>query len=119
MLEIKDFDYNIFCFSVEKNIDPIYIFFYEIGHYIHACVTKGEMNIDKKIMDKLNQKGFPKKKKSKEYLRKENFTNILAIGIMYDSPYENHDPFTNILKEDKAVYSELVKNIINNFKNNK
>lgn len=117
--EIKDFDYNIFCFNVEKNIDPVYIFFYEMGHYIHACTTKGEMNVSKKLMDKLNQEGFPKIDKPKEYARRENFTKILAIGIMYNSPYKCHDPFTNILKKDKAVYSELVKNIINNFKKDK
>lgn len=36
---------------------------------------------------------------------------------MYNSPYENCDPFKEISKEDKKVFNELVKEMLKDFYN--
>lgn len=110
--------YQFFFFNIkDKDISPIYVTIHEFGHYIHTNYSKGKMNIDRKILNLLKKTGFYNIKKTDPYSQKEALADILAIGIMYNSPYENCDPFKEISKEDKKVFNELVKEMLKDFYN--
>ena len=73
------------------------------------------MNIDRKILKKLKNTGFSYISDADSYSQKEALADILAMGIMYNSPYENCDPFKEIPKEDKKIFNELVKEMLKDF----
>lgn len=108
----EDYGYNFFFFNVKNDISPIYVFLHEIGHYIHINITKGKLNINKKILEKIKKTGFSKFASANNDIQKEVFADILAMGIMCDSPYEEYDPFVDITKEDKKEFKKLVSEIL-------
>ncbi len=106
-----EFEYNIFLFDVKDNKSPVYIFFHELGHYIHSNITNGKLYIPEDIILKLKDNGI-NIENMEEYQKNDFFADILAIGLMYGSPYEKEDPFFKTKEKNKNLFKDIVNKLL-------
>lgn len=107
-----ELSYNFFFFNVKRKVAPEYIVFHELGHFLHSNCTNGKLNLIKKIYEPLKNAGMDIKNATL-YEQKEFIADILATGLMYQSPYEKYIPF-NFLEEHKLLFKEIAEKITNN-----
>lgn len=104
--------YHYIIFNVKnKNISPVYVFLHEIGHTIHFATTKNGDYIPEDILDELKETGFYKINSADTYTKCEVLADILAMGIMYNSPYADCDPFVEISEKDKIIFNKIIKKL--------
>lgn len=106
-----EFEYNIFLFDVKDNKSPVYIFFHELGHYIHSNITNRKLYIPEDIILKLKDNGI-NIENMEEYQKNDFFADILAIGLMYGSPYEKEDPFFKTKEKNKNLFKDIVNKLL-------
>ena len=111
MPKLENTEYNIFLFKSKDEEVPIYIFFHEIGHYIHSNMTNTEFSIPKFVEKKLEKANIYLNKYDKNE-KSDILALVLAIGLMYDSPYKEYEYFYTIPDEHKQIFSELTNEIL-------
>lgn len=109
-----EMSYNFFFFNVKGEIAPEYVVFHELGHFLHSKCTNGKLNLINEIYEPLKNAGMDIKNTT-SYEQKEFIADILATGLMYQSPYEKYIPF-NFLEEHKLLFKEIAEKIANNLK---
>lgn len=91
---------------------PEAVLFHELGHAIHARWTKDSRVIPPKIVQFLKDLCFPQFDTLPPDQQSEVLADILSVGLMYKSPFAQHDAFSYIHPDDKAVFRELVERIL-------
>lgn len=109
--EKEEFEYNIFLFDVKENKSPVYVFFHELGHYIHSNITNGKLYIPEDVILHLKDNGI-NIESIEEYQKNDFFADILAIGLMYGSPYKKNDPFFKISEKNKNLFKDIVDKLL-------
>ena len=101
----------------EFDVQPEYVFFHELGHTLYVRYTGG-LDIQEE-MKKIFKHYFPKGLEiySSEQ-QSDVIADILAMGMMHGSPYENLDPFEPIHQEDKQVFKQIFEEMIKGVKRN-
>lgn len=103
---------SIFLYAA-TGISPEAVLFHELGHCLHLCLTGNPNEIPDGTLDYLAHYGFKSLATATTDEQREVLADVLSIGMMYDSPYADDDPFTLIADEDKKAYHELVKYLLN------
>jgi hypothetical protein len=97
----------------EKNsVKPEEVLFHELGHAIHAKRFGDVMKVPDYIIDLLQELCFPELKQMDNVAQSELFANVLAIGLMFETPYEKFNSFREIHKDDKKIFKMLAEKII-------
>lgn len=99
--------------EVSKHISPEAVLFHELGHAIHARFTGHLDIIPEEILLFLKDLCFPDILSLSTSELCENFANILSIGLMHDSPFDEFDHFDYIHPDDKKMFKKLVEMILN------
>ena len=93
------------------DVQPEYVFFHELGHALYVRCTGGFDIQDE--MKKIFKRYFPKGLEIYSAEQQSDvIADILAMGMMYDSPYEKIDPFEHIYQEDKQAFKQLFEEMI-------
>lgn len=103
--------YHYIIFNVKDNINPIYVFLHEIGHTIHYAITKNGNFIPEKVLKELEKTGFKGIETIDNYAKYEALADIFAMGIMYNSPYADCDPFVEISEKDKIIFNKIIEDL--------
>ena len=103
--------YHYIIFNVKDNINPIYVFLHEIGHTIHYAITKNGNFIPEKVLKELEKTGFKGIETIDNYAKYEALADIFAMGIMYNSPYADCDPFVEISEKDKIIFNKIIESL--------
>lgn len=70
--------------------NPEAVFFHELGHAVHAKFTGNNNVAQAEILEFLNKNGFWEIEKASPDEVREIIADVLAIGMMFDSPYEKY-----------------------------
>lgn len=103
--------YHYIIFNVKDNISPTYVFLHEIGHTIHYAITKNGNFIPEKVLKELEKTGFKGIETIDNYAKYEALADIFAMGIMYNSPYADCDPFVEISEKDKIIFNKIIEDL--------
>lgn len=96
----------------EDTLTPEAVFFHELGHALHARYTRNVKIVPEKIILFLKELCMPKIDLLEPEQQREVFADVLSMGIMYDSPFSEYDPFVKIHEADKKVFRILVEKIL-------
>ena len=118
----KNFEYfMIFCFYMKNNeeykegrINPIYVFLHELGHIICWIATKKSREVPKSFFEDIGGDYF-------EGLTPDNpdalevFADCFAMMIMYNTPLNCYNPFSNFFEELfidlEKYFSKIIKEL--------
>lgn len=107
---------HFFLYNMKSNSKdtpaPEAVFFHELGHALHARYTENVKVVPEEIIFFLKELCMPKIDLLEPEQQREVFADILSIGMMYDSPFSEYDPFVKIREDDKKVFRMLVEKIL-------
>jgi hypothetical protein len=98
----------------KESLSPEAVLFHELGHALHARYCGSISKVPNDIIEKLNNLCFPDLKQLEPAEQCELFADVLGIGLMYQTPYEEIDLYKNIHINDKKEFKMLVEKIIKN-----
>jgi len=97
--------HHLFLYHV--NLDELssseYVFLHELGHFLQIAVTADATVVPKSFLE-IAEPFFPGIRNDFPEQAPEIFADCFAMGIMVNSPFEAHDPYTGIRKEDKKLF---------------
>lgn len=94
------------------NCSPEAILFHEIGHMLHTRCFDLIPGSKDMVISILNKTCFPGITDMDEGEQNEIIADVISMGFMYDSPYEEYDPFEPIALNDKYMFSKIVQKMI-------
>jgi hypothetical protein len=78
----------------EKNtVTPEAVLFHELGHALHAKLFGGLGQLPQPVIDLLQESCFRELSTLDMHTQNELFADSLAIGLMYQTPYDEYDPY--------------------------
>lgn len=89
-------------------INPEAVFFHELGHALHARYTGGLNKIPEDIVGILKDTCMPKITSLKDPEKIEIIADVLGMGLMYESGFEEYDSFPDIQNHDKSFFHDMV-----------
>ncbi len=95
------------------NVNPIAVFFHELGHALHARYSGSLDVIPSNIISLLKRTCMPKIEELPDYQKAEILADVFSMGLMFESAYEKYDCFTTIHSDDKKVFKLMVEKILN------
>ncbi|AAM23938.1 MAG: Uncharacterized protein XD49_1291 [Caldanaerobacter subterraneus] len=112
----KEIIQHFFLYNMKSNLEdtpaPEAVFFHELGHALHARYTENVKVVPEEIILFLKELCMPKIDLLEPEQQREVFADILSIGMMYDNPFSEYDPFVKIREDDKKVFRMLVEKIL-------
>lgn len=111
----KKIFHHFFLYHMKKNskISPEAVLFHEFGHALHMQCYGNIEKVPDNIIDFLEELCFPKLKESDDDEKRELFADVLATGLMYQTPFEKYDPAKDkIHPDDKKAFKMLVETMI-------
>lgn len=110
--KFNEIEYNIFLFRTKEEEASTYIFFHEIGNYIHSNITKGEFYFPD-FLDKEFKKANIDLSAYDVDERNNIIATLFAVGLMYDSPYCKNDIiFNQMPTKQKEMFRNIVDEIL-------
>jgi hypothetical protein len=107
---------HIFLYHMKTNDEdmplPETVFFYELGHVIHAKYFRSVDSVPENILSFLRQLCMPNIDMYPPKEQIEVFADIISVGLMYNSPFDKYDTFSYIHKDDKKVFKMLVEKML-------
>jgi len=89
--------------STDSKTTPEAVFFHELGHALNARFTGSIDNLPASLLKYLSELCLPKMLSLPAYKQIEVFTDVLGMGMMYESPFEEYDPFFRYTKATRTV----------------
>ncbi len=112
----KEVIQHLFLYCMEqkgKNTPtPEAVFFHELGHAIHARYVGNIETIPSNILIFLKQLCMPTIETLTPEQQSEVFADILSVGMMYGSPFEEYDCFTYMHPDDKKAFRMFFEKIL-------
>jgi hypothetical protein len=98
--------------GVEQRANPTAVFFHELGHMLHIRCFGNPLRVPDSIIDFLSGLCFPAIKESTESKQNEIFADVLSIGLMQGTKYEEYDVFKEIHSDDKQVFKTIAEKLL-------
>jgi len=95
-----------------ESANPIAVFFHELGHMLHTRYTKNPHWIPDEILDILRDTCFPTIKEASIYDQCEIFADVLSVGLMQDTKFEEYSLFKCFQADEKKIFEMLVKKLL-------
>ena len=96
----------------DHKITPEAVLFHELGHTLHAKYAGGIETVPQNILDLLKNLCMPTIDTLTAASQSEVFADILSVGMMFNSPFENFDPFDYMHKDDKKAFNQLFEKLL-------
>jgi len=92
--------------------NPEAVFFHELGHALYVRYYGTIEKVPDNIIDSLQQLCFPGIKNLSTSDQCEVFTDVLSVGLMYQTPFEKYDFFSAMHPDDKAVFKKISETLL-------
>jgi len=110
----------LYCLKTDcEGITPEAVLFHELGHAIHARYSGSLEKVPEKIINLLKELCMPALDEASNEIQSEVLADVLSVGMMHDSPFEEYDYFSYIHLEVKDVFSALVEKMMDTCRNQK
>jgi hypothetical protein len=107
---------HIFLYHMKTNNGdtplPETVFFHELGHVIHAKYFGSVDSVPENILSFLKQLCMPNIDMCSPKEQIEVFADIISIGLMYNSPFDEYDSFSYMHEDDKKAFKMLVEKML-------
>jgi hypothetical protein len=100
--------------GVRQKANPIAVFFHELGHVLHIRYFGGPFRVPDYVLNLLSDLCFPTIKEVTKSEQNEIFADVLSIGLMQGTGYEEYDLFKEFHPDDKQVFKTIVEKLIQN-----
>lgn len=109
----SSYHFFLYCMKKDSNgANPQYVLFHELGHAIHSRYTGNTDIIPTDVIDFLKNLCMPTIDSITSQQQAEVIADIFAMGLMFNSPYAEFDPFIPIESEDKKQFKMLTEKIM-------
>lgn len=110
MADEDGMSHHMVLFHMNENIiiDPEAVFFHELGHALHARYTGSLNRLPEDIIGILEDTCMPQISSLKDSEQMEIIADVLGMGLMYESGFEEYDNFPEIQKNDKSFFHDIV-----------
>ena len=106
----------VFLYHMKVNdmniVNPIAVFFHELGHVLHACFANTPNQVPDNILDYLQKLCFPSIKDAPCSTQCEIFADVLSVGLMQDTKYEEYSLFKSFHSNDKKAFKILAEQLL-------
>jgi hypothetical protein len=102
----------LYCMREESKANPIAVLFHELGHALHAQRFGAFDYVPDEILDFLTQLCIPTLKELDAATQTEIFADVIGIGLMYQSQFEEYDLFPFFHVDDKKALKGMVEKIL-------
>ncbi|MCX7615286.1 MAG: hypothetical protein N2Z65_05990 [Clostridiales bacterium] len=96
----------------EKSPEPAAVFFHELGRALHGSYAGTIEFVPPGLLKLLKELCFPNIYTIPPAEQCKILADVLSVGLMYESPYSVYDPFEYMHNDDKQVFSEIAKMMI-------
>jgi hypothetical protein len=96
----------------KEAFSPEEVLFHELGHALHVQCYGDISRVPNDIIEKLNDLCFPDLKQLDPAEQCELFADVLGLGLMYQTPFEEIDLYKEIHINDKKEFKMLAEKII-------
>ena len=109
---LRHFVFNIKPDAIEE-VTPEYVFFHELGHAMQIEHDETLEAFPESAVETLLANGFPGFRSIPLYNQQEIFADMMSVGLMFHSPYQELNPFTRLLEpQHQEAYHLLVKKLL-------
>ena len=108
---------HFFLYSMNGNdagITPEAVLFHELGHAIHARYAGTICAVPENVLRFLKELCMPGIMTCSEAEQCEVFADVLSVGLMYESPFAEFDPFEYMHSDDKKAFKQMLEVIFDN-----
>jgi hypothetical protein len=106
---------HLFLYHMKSNDDKITpegVLFHELGHALQARYSGSISVVPENIVNLFSETVFPTYKSLSQNEQCEVFADALSMGLMFNSPFSEHDPFLPIDKDGKEFFNLLVRKLL-------
>lgn len=108
----------LYCMNEEgkTSTTPEAVLFHELSHAIHARLAGNTESVPKAFLDILQELCMPRIDILTAEAQSEVFADVLSVGLMYDGPFAEYDPFSYMHPDDKKVFKKMVEVILSHLR---
>jgi hypothetical protein len=96
----------------DDSVAPEGVFFHELGHALHARIARSADTVPSNIIKLLDETNFPGYKSFSKIEQSEILADVLCMGLMYNSPFMEYDPFKEIDNVGKEFFNLLTRKLL-------
>lgn len=96
----------------DESITPEAVLFHELGHAIHARYAGTIETVPENVLLFLQDLCMPNIASCSSSEQCEVFADVLSVGLMYESPFAEFDPFSYMRPYDKKAFKQMTEVIL-------